>query len=303
MRCCLTLLTLFVLTFGTSHLSAAGQGFVQTGEFGYFLLPDGTTNMAQWTSIVYDSKGNPVRTSTVVSNYGGLNASYLQTVLSSFDKNGELLTSVTETDYNLDGIIDARSTTTHTKLSETQTQDLIEEDLQNDGIIDVTTTATRTFDKQGRLVHEVQEEVYHDFPGTHIFVQSIIYEEDKDKSLILNEADFDGDGIVDVRVRATGLKNQRGQVILQNVEFDNNVDGTIDSVSQDAEYYDKQGNLIQWTWSSTSDFGGTWIDNYSYENRGAVRQQSRNENQTLNLLQQKLRGGLKAGRGLNLHGS
>src|SRR4051812_24827716 len=102
MRCRLTLLILFLLTVGTSHLGAASQGFLQTGEFGYFLLPDGTTNMAQWTSIVYDSKGNPVRTSIVVSNYGGLNASYLQTVLSSFDKNGELLTSVTETDYNLD---------------------------------------------------------------------------------------------------------------------------------------------------------------------------------------------------------
>ncbi|MDB6033005.1 MAG: hypothetical protein JWM16_3343 [Verrucomicrobiales bacterium] len=285
-----TLMLLVLVVFGSLDVKAASHGFLQTGSTNHTILADGTLYSSEWSSIFYDDHGNPIRSVTIISNYQSLAQSGLRTVSCVFDKHGELLNSVEEIDFGFDGTIDQRSVTTHYKLSETETRDIIESDWENDGMFDLTTTDTRTVDQQGRIVLDVQEQVYHAFRQTNVTVSSWVYIEDKDRLVVLGTFDYDGVGVGDSFIRSTELMNQKGQIVSVSNEIDFDGDGVIEGVDYDAFTYTRNGNLAEWTGTFSGDVESKFIFTFSYENRGAIHQQSRNENQALNLIQQRLRG-------------
>jgi hypothetical protein len=296
MRFYSTALLLLLVVFGTCDLRAGSQGFLQTGSTISIRSPQSFNNADYWTSNFYDQQGNAVKSVTVVSNYDGISLDYRQTTTCTFDKQGELLTSLVETDYGFDGTVNSRETTIHTRLSDTQTRDVTESDWGNDGVTDVTDIVTQTFDKEGRMVRFEEEQVYYTNPIHSSSVQTWTFIEDKNTLVTLGQYDLDGDGVFEGTSKAVGIKNQRGQIISNTIESDFDGDGIVDITDQFSISYDKRGNETEFVWAFGGDFGGLYVVNFSYENRGAVRQQSRAENQAIRFFQQTLHGR----RGLNL---
>lgn len=155
----------------------------------------------------------------------------------SYDDGGHVLSVLSEADSDGDGVPGQRSTASFTYgsqgelLASLSEQDFAQPPSANiDGIIDVRETAAYEYDARGNLVRQVATAGAPGFPPS---TQTTLQQFDSHGNVVsvVVEADFNGNGTVDVRIRTVNSYNSNGQLVLARSESDLDGNGTVDSIS------------------------------------------------------------------------
>ena len=98
-----------------------------------------------------------------------------------------------------------------------------------DGVIDSRSSSTFEYDAAGNLVRQVSTSAPTGFPaGTAITVYA--YDSRGNVVSLVQEADFNTDGTIDVRVSQVNTYNSRGQLVNSTEQDDFDGNGTIDFI-------------------------------------------------------------------------
>ena len=153
-----------------------------------------------------------------------------------------MLTALFEVDDNGDGALSYRQTGNFTYGSDGE---LLEQVFETDEALpggtvdglDYVQSATLEYDARGNVVREVAHAQLTGFPPvTQITLQG--YDSDGNLMSYRAEADFNGDGTIDVRISNVNTYNSRGQLLTSVGEVDSDGDGTIDQTSVVTTVYD-----------------------------------------------------------------
>lgn len=252
---------------------------------------------------------NPLTLSEVITTEKDNNSDgkidSLETITNTYNKQGNLTSSVTAIDSNADGKIDNRSTTDKTydqqgnvtrlveeingvrfpsKYFENNTYDkqgnltssIRERDFAINGTIDTRTTINKIYDDRGRLTSSIEGRDRNG-DGSIDLAEIERYTYDKQGNITKSEAgfDFDADGKIDgQKVIVTNTYNQQGKLTLSVRDSDEK-----DSDGNPKKYiktntYDDRGNLIRE--ASTENSGArdsiatTFVKNYTYDKQGKI---------------------------------
>lgn len=217
------------------------------------------------TVVELDSDGDGMGATNYVVNYGY--------------EHGNVVRSAVEVDFNLDGVLDERSTSIRTfdkhgnlifregaayslpdgtlrqRSRTTYTYDhhrlvttLTEADSNADGTVDLIIRTSLNYDGRGNLVRRFSE-ADQDGNGTWDAgnTQTLFYDRRGDLLSDARESDGNLDGVVDSRVTTTYIREAHGHATLVVTEFDFDADGIAEETATTSNLYDRRGNLASAT--------------------------------------------------------
>jgi len=196
------------------------------------------------TTNLFDKEGNVIQTLTASDIDGDGVADVLSTNALFYDQHGDLASYVEDLDFNADGIVDSRSITIYTDLAANRSQTVTFVDNNADGTIDEIVSSTSTFDNE-RLV-EILTEIDSNADGIPDFrsVGTWTYDLAGGQSSYVVQSDFSSPGVLQPVLTATYVLNADGNPVSGvSSAYDPN---TGDNITATVTFtYNKFGDLVQ----------------------------------------------------------
>ena len=232
---------IFLLLCNSIWAVPSGGDFLVTSQTNeQDLGANGTIDSRFTTTNTYGSHGELLRR-TERSEFDEIE-NYARTLVYTDSPIGFLLAMI-ETDSDGDGLIDLRTTFSHTFADRvlTVTQTLV--DRGADGTVDEIDTETSTSDK-GLQTSVVEFDTNADGTSDSRSINTWSYDSRRRELADVSEADHDANGTVDSRARLTWTFDNRRNQILYLGEEDNNADGKPDLISSLRDAYDDQNRHV-----------------------------------------------------------
>jgi hypothetical protein len=205
---------------------------------------DGVDDVEISSMVVYDAKGNVLRSTSIYSNQDGVSSIEEQAV--TYNGHGQPVTSTSST-YGRDGGLQTRSVMSETYDRRGNVlESTVAYDFDGDGALDDGRNVdTFEYDAKGRLVLLSVRTVPDDGPLLPTsYTERFSY--DDQGWLVLDEtvSDWDGDGRTDSTTRRVVTYDHQGRRLSEVSSYDYDGDGSADGSYREELGYDNRGRLL-----------------------------------------------------------